>query len=266
MNTPAFKSREPKAIEFFCRHLVALCITFRLTRSEAEQQPEFRAYAGTLICIRNSIFFLTAGHIIRELEEARESDKVVIQSAVLADTFGWRRICDHPIPFDLKSARLFYIDDDEAALDFGLILLEPCYVRLLAANGVVALEEKNWIYQSTVTFDNYMMLGLPEEFTSSRVSDSGNGFVSPAMFSVRRLGSIPGGTPEACHSRFVGKIDRTLALKSVKGMSGGPIFGFSIGPQIRYWVVALQSSWLPDQRIVFGCPLPVLASLLTEGQ
>jgi len=47
------------------------------------------------------------------------------------------------------------------------------------------------------------------------------------------------------------------------GMSGGPIFGFRHGPPMTYWVVAIQSSWLPSEGIVFGCPLPIMAELLT---
>jgi hypothetical protein len=49
------------------------------------------------------------------------------------------------------------------------------------------------------------------------------------------------------------------------GLSGStePIRGFNLTPPMRYWVVALQSTWLRDRRLVFGCPLPVLASLLT---
>jgi hypothetical protein len=35
--------------------------------------------------------------------------------AVLVDTFGWRRVCYQPVPFDLRSAHRFFIDDDEQA-------------------------------------------------------------------------------------------------------------------------------------------------------
>ncbi|MCX5896195.1 MAG: hypothetical protein NTZ51_10250 [Proteobacteria bacterium] len=54
-----------------------------------------------------------------------------------------------------------------------------------------------------------------------------------------------------------------LPLSSIVGMSGGPIFGFKYGPPMAYWIVAIQSSWLRSQGIVFGCPLPVLAGMLT---
>jgi hypothetical protein len=48
-------------------------------------------------------------------------------------------------------------------------------------------------------------------------------------------------------------------------MSGGPIFGLKFeGEQTKYWIVAIQSSWLSDERIVFGCPLPIFASMMVE--
>jgi hypothetical protein len=48
-------------------------------------------------------------------------------------------------------------------------------------------------------------------------------------------------------------------------MSGGPIFGFNLQDRFpRYWIVALQSSWNEKRYVVFGCPLPTLASLMTE--
>lgn len=145
-----------------------------------------------------------------------------------------------------------------------MIALSPYYVRLLAANGAVALEEVNWARQDRVTFDFYAMLGFPEEFVSETVNDAGEGFVYPTMFRVHRLEPPPEDTPVTRHPRFVGRIDQELPLNSVKGMSGGPIFGFTIGEDIRYWVVALQSTWRPTSRIVYGCSLPVLASLMSR--
>jgi hypothetical protein len=265
MNAPVKQWSDSEGVQFFCRHLVALCVTFEhVGGNQADKEPSFAAYAGTLIKIQESIFLLTAGHILRQLESALRSDKIGITGAVLADTFGLNRICDQPIPFDLKNARMFYIDDNEQGLDFGVIYLEPYYVRLLAANGVFALSEKNWIHQHSVDFDAYVMLGLPEEFTSERVTASGDGVVSPTMFRVHRLASPPEDRPPTQYPQFVGQIDQELPIKSVKGMSGGPIFGFRLEPQTVYWIVALQSSWNPTTRIVYGCSLPILASLLAK--
>ncbi|WP_424958816.1 hypothetical protein [Hyphomicrobium sp. 1Nfss2.1] len=244
---------------------MGLCIAFEHHDDEQTgHTPRFAAYAGTLIRIRDAYCFLTAGHILREVEQALQSDNVDIKSAVLADTFGRGRFKDHPIPFDLKSASIFYIDDDDEGLDFGVMLLQPYYIRLLATNGIVALEEKNWAHQASVRFDGYAMLGLPEEYTSAFVSASGDGVVSPTMFAVQRVAPPLAGGRSTKFERFVAQVDPAIGLKSIKGMSGGPIFGFNLEERHpRYWVVALQSAWSPARGLVFGCPLPILASLMT---
>lgn len=266
MSTSTDQQKDTDTLEFFCRHLVALCVNFDyLDGPDATSRgPRFTAYAGTIICIRDMVCFLTAGHIVRELDEAIRSNRVTIYSAVLADTFGWRRISNHPIPFDLIGAPRFFIDDENEGLDFGLIALRANDVRLLAANGISALFEENWIHQPRLSFDGYFMLGLPSEFVSERLSSSGLGAVSPTMFRVQRLDLPPEGTRKTRHPRFVGQLDRDLPFNSIDGMSGGPIFGIKFGPPMRYWVVALQSAWRRDVDVVFGCFVLVLASLVTE--
>ena len=265
MNAELGGEREANFLEFFCRHLVGLCVTYRHKNSEDTGQPaRFAACSGTLIMIRDAVLYLTAGHVLKKLDELRAHDRVEITDAALADTFGWKRISDVPIPFDLKNARLFYLDDKEEGLDFGVIVLEPHYVRLLVKNGVAALTEENWIHQHTVRYDGYAMLGFPEELASERVSASGDGSVSPVMFAVKRLQSVPDDRSPTRHPEFVGQLDPGLSLSSVKGMSGGPIFGFKLKPEPRYWIVALQSSWDRHKRIVYGCDLSTLASLMTK--
>lgn len=265
MNAEPDWKHKADLLEFFCRHLVGLCVTYRHKNSEDADQPaRFVACSGTLIMIGNAVFYLTAGHVLKELDKLRSHDQVEIATASLADTLGWKRISDIPIPFDLKNAQLFYVDERKEGLDFGVIMLEHHYVRLLAKNGVVALTEIDWINQHTVSYDGYAMLGFPAELTSERVSVSGEGSVAPVMFRVKKLQSAPAGRPPTRHPEFIGQLDPRLSLSSMEGMSGGPIFGFKLKPETRYWIVALQSSWNRQKRIVYGCDLPTLASMMTK--
>ena len=225
----------------------------------------FSAYSGVLICIRGICSFLMAGHALKDLNIALESGDIVVESAVLADTFGPDTISEKPIPFDLLSEPKFFIDDMEEGLDFGLIALRPYYVTLLAKHGIKALFEENWIAQHRVNFDAYVMLGLPEEFVSYEKDGLETvGKVYPTMIRVKAMDSPPEGTKPTTYPRFVGKLDENLPLSSIVGMSGGPIFGFRYEPPMAYWIVAIQSRWLRSERVVFACPLPVLAELLTR--
>jgi hypothetical protein len=81
--------------------------------------------------IEGALYFLTAGHVLKELRELRDNSQVVIENASLADIFGHKRVSNTPIPFDLKSAHLLFIDDEEMGLDFGVIPIGPHHARLL---------------------------------------------------------------------------------------------------------------------------------------
>jgi len=252
-----------RIVEFYCRHLVGLCVTYR-HRHEAGLRSRFATCSGTLIYVEGALYFLTAGHVLKELQNLRTSEQVEIEDAALADVFGWKRVSEKPIPFDIKSAHLCYIDDDELGLDFGVIPLGPHHARLLAKNGVVALSEINWAHQDGIECDAYVILGFPEEFSSERVSASGDVTVGPTMVPVQRV------EPPLEHEvnttkfpRFVGRLSPKLPLKSLRGMSGGLIIGIQYEPVQRYWVVGLQTSWHRQRRYACGCRLPVLGSLMT---
>jgi hypothetical protein len=253
-----------KGLRFLCRHLVGLCVTYRhTTEKEALLPSRFTTCSGTLIAIEGALYFLTAGHVLKALKQLRDSDGVLIEHASLADIFGLGRVSDTPIPFDLKEAQLCFIDDEESGLDFGIIPIGHHHTRLLAKNRVIALSEANWISQSNVRFDGYLMLGFPAEMVSERVSEASTVIIQPTMFAVKRM-DVADDQRATTYPRFIGQISPDLPIKSLEGMSGGLILGFRDQPKLSYWVVAIQSSWNPNTRMTYGCSLPVLASLLTH--
>jgi hypothetical protein len=252
-------AQEQSILGYFGRHLVALCVTSR----QGDGPSRFTAYSGTLLRIDDAVLWLTAGHIVRQIEDVLESSHITIDESVLADAFGESFVSEKPVPIDLRASPRSYCDDDNG-LDFGAIILHPHLVRLLIANGVAILEEVNWVRQHNVAFEGYMMLGLPDELTSQVLPDDGLATVSPTMIAVRRLEEEPEGHKLAS-PRLTARIIDPIPLASVVGMSGGPILGFAGNEkELRYWIVALQSAWLKETRTTFACPLPVFAPLLTE--
>ena len=178
--------------------------------------------------------------------------------------FGAGSATNVPIPFDVRHAQIFYRDSDNLGLDFGVIILDSYYVRLLAMTGVVAISEKNWIDQGKIDFDGYALLGFPQELVSERASINGEINLCPLMFPVDRLAAAPPERRATYYPQFVGQLRPHLNLKSVRGMSGGPIFGFR-NSDSQYWIIALQSSWDPQKRIIYGCSLPVIGAWLTNN-
>jgi hypothetical protein len=253
-----------KGLQFLCRHLVGLCVTYRhIAEEEARLPSRFTTCSGTLLFVEGALYFLTAGHVLRELKELRDSKHIIVEHASLADIFGARRVSDTPIPIDLHSALLCFVDDEGLGLDFGVIPIGPHHARLLTKNGVIALSEENWIKQQGMKFDGYLMLGFPAELVSERVSDSSRVIIQPTTFSVKRLDPAADNS-NTTYPRFIGQVSHDLPLKSLKGMSGGLILGFRLQPKLSYWVVAIQSSWRPETKMFYGCSLPILASLMTH--
>ncbi len=81
----------------------------------------------------------------------------------------------------------------------------------------------------------------------------------PVMIEIDRLSpsdveNVPSDT------WFVGRIPQDF-IKDIKGMSGGPIYGFrkAENGQWSYHIVAVQSWWRKDSRTTFGCSVPVFA-------
>ncbi len=252
-----------KWIQPFYSHLVALCVTFTDAKASSETATIwFRSFAGTLLRVEGQAYFLTAGHILRNLYEG--GNGVQICRARLVDSFGPNVISHEPIPFDLLNEPRFYIDKPEDGLDFGIIPLRENYTRLLEVNRLAFIDEQNFRDVPT-DFDAYFMMGLPRELASLRVSESGTAEIEPVTISIQKKETLPFNMemPAPLNPPFVGKIDPGF-LQSIEGMSGGPIVGLKQGTPDRYWIVALQSAWYPGKREVIGCPLVVLFSFLKE--
>jgi hypothetical protein len=253
-------SSNDRSLQLLGRHLIAICVTYRRHADSKESPTRFAPFAACIIDVRGQSFILTAGHIVGALIELFDEGINSVLSCVIADTFGDGVTDRHPIPFDFRSADKFFIDDDDIGLDFGLIRLKEYYVRLIRGNNVVPLDENAWKMSSDVKPDHHFVLGLPEDFVTNELKSGEEGSLASVLVRIRKLDPIEfSSTTE--YPRFIGEAAAT-PLSTFRGMSGGPIFAFDSRKLDRYWIVAIQSSWLASRRIVFGCSLPVVGSLI----
>jgi hypothetical protein len=256
-------TRKPDLLDLFGRHLVSLSLSFAVVAAAGgKTSPILKSFSGTLIFIKNKLFYLTAGHIIREIDQRLDSGEVIIEKAYLTDVFGLERKTDQSIPFNYVDAPRMY--NDANGLDFGLIGLRRYYQDLLASNGILPVEERSWRNVPSTGFDSYMMLGLPEELMAYDYSESPKLFLSPALIRIEKEEEPPNELAENSIDRFYGRITGDIPLTSISGMSGGPIFGIKVGPPARYWIVAIQSSWLPTTKHIAACPIKTIATLVDE--
>jgi hypothetical protein len=138
----------------------------------------------------------------------------------------------------------------------------------LQANGIVAVSQENWEKQHEVDFGLHMMIGLPQRvIESSAWKNQGlvhfEAFVRPMTIDIEKLDELPAGARATRYPRFIGKIRGDLPLDDISGMSGGPILGFSKKAD-KYWIIAIQSSWLSATKIVFGCPISIIADFVEK--
>jgi hypothetical protein len=258
LNDPDFE----KAFIFFSRHLVSLSGSCQpLIQGMPTGEEQHFTYSGFILSIRGVWNFVTAGHILKDHDNLLAEKRVKHTRCFLLDDFGPDTISNVPIPFDYENAPRLYID--EAGLDFGLVALSPHYQRLLQANGIVPVDEEQWIHQHKVKFDRYFMVGLPSLFLSTDSTDD-------TLIQNMAVTIIPAAPvedeslalPQTKYPRLVAKLPDNYPLDEIDGMSGGPILGFSDSVKNRYWVVAVQSRRLRSKRLIFACPIPVLATLV----
>jgi len=266
--------RQNEIVKFFCRHLVALSGTYEHLndRGQPSGQHRFFHYSGFVMSFRGHWVFVTAGHALEDFEMKRP--KVHVSEVVLTDIFGTDAVSNIPIPLAYDDAVKYHEFDMAEGLDFGMILLGEHERRLLKANGIIAVAEENWARQGAVAFSMYSILGIPENVplpdstinVEEKVAAKQQGMVQPILLSVQEIDQ-PDNVDRPTYPWFVAKISENAKIESVVGMSGGPILGFAKDSEgrLRYWVVALQSWWDKDRRIVFGCRVPFFAEMICNG-
>ena len=206
-------------------------------------------------------FLITAGHCIRAIESLTGRCGYNIIRCQLIDSLGLGATHQEPIPFAYKEAHPACLSDDYA-FDYGVMVLSPYYRRLLEVNKVQALNELVW-RNEPVKVDFYILLGIPME--SVKV-DASSIEIAPTLLTVEPISEKPKGFAEVDAPLFYGRIVLGERLRSIEGMSGGPLFAFhkNESGELRYWLTALQSRWLPKSQFIAACPTTLLGHFL-EG-
>lgn len=253
-------SATDRALAFFCRHLVGIAVVYRHVSDAPSKPSTVNTYSGTLLIFGGMVSWLTAGHVVAEINEMYERPDIQVVSCSFIDMFGYEAKHREPIPFVWAKAYKTYVDED--GLDFGLVALDPYYVKLLAANGVKAMDERNWSVPDDL--DVHFILGFPKEYADTALDIDDTFGVTPVLQRVEKLHAPPEEAEfqPVSNPLFFGRI-LGEALTSVKGMSGGPIIGMRSGDPSVYWLVALQRS--QKGRIITGCPIPVAGAILSES-
>ena len=256
-----------------CRHFVVLTGTyFQLDDSGKPTSGELLfTYSAFVMSFGGVWFLITAGHVIKEINEYIHHKNIKIREFDLLDWTGTDAKHDTLIPFDYESAAPNELWNKERGVDFGFLVLSDHYKTLLQANGIIAFEEKDWIKQpKDEDYVAYCVLGVPKQLVEQKLGVSITGVpyigtLSAELLWLRRVPESldPGQTTQ--FPRFVAEITDLGDLQTIEGMSGGPVFGLAKRDgQLKYWPVAIQSSWERKTKTIYASPLAPCAYALYQ--
>ena len=240
-------------VRFFHKHLIPILFTVQ----DGELSRQF-IVTSFVLSIDDRWFLITAGHCIQEIEELK-SKGVKIVSCSLIDNMGEDARFEHKIPFAYENASPEYLSDD-LDYDYGVIRLSHYYRQLLESNNIEPLTEEVWDKQPS-EFHFYKLIGVPYELLEITPKFI---HVTTTLIDVELINAELREKLKISSHQFAGKVLLGKGIKNIEGISGGPIFGFLENPpgQLKYWLVALQSRWFSDSKIIIGCPTKLLGQFL----
>ena len=243
-----------------CQHLVGLS-WFEGTKNangEFTTPPQPRIASGFLLEVCDRVCLITAGHVYSEFEERMVNHGIIYDTPRLLDCWSKKTSGNcTSIPFDFFDTPMFPVHDDEYGLDFCVLDLTRNTLELLTKT-TLPFWKKDWRSQPKIEeFHHFKMLGLPFE-AGERQTTYGNSNATtvygyrPVMIAVDRNSEPPIWATETEFERFYGTLSPTCNLTNIRGMSGGPIFGFQKQGDGRwkYWPVAIQSAWNEKKELL----------------
>lgn len=241
------------------RHFVTLSCVQTLPGASAEKVFVF---SGFLAEVGGVWFYVTAGHILRDIRVAL-STGAKFDIWRLGDQTAGNRFKNTAIPYAFDIKRWLVIEDEESGLDYAAVVLEDMYCQLLKAGGAIAIDKNAWGDHVT-EHDQWALVGIPSE----TVSYDGETIIS-ARVVVAPIEQVdePAISGPKAQNQFYGRLkgDSSGVVKDIDGMSGGPIFALKKVQGIwKYTVIGVQSGWYSSSRIITACPFTSLGLALEQ--
>ena len=247
---------DSKLVSYFQKHLVPIVFS----RQKDDEIQKF-IVTSFVLSVLEQWFIVTAGHCISAINQLVNEHGYKITNCYLIDSFGLGAKHLSPIPFDFVASNPVCLSEKKE-FDYGIIPLSSHYVNLLKANNIQPLNEEVWKKQPTHV-DFYLLLGVPSQLTKLK---SNNIEFITTQHRIKPVEEKPAEFPDTNWPLFYGRITLDESITNIEGMSGGPILGFYKNDknELRYWLIALQSTWLEHSKIIKACPTRILGNYLEE--
>lgn len=231
------------------RHFVTLsCVQ----HPPASGEMKVHVFSGFVVAVKGEWFYMTAGHILRDIRHALEGgSKFDIWR--FGDQTAGNRFRDTAIPYDFDLEKWFVLEDADAGLDYATVHIGGLLRQLLEAGGVTALDRNAWGDHVT-EHEHWVLIGIPRE----TVAYDGKTIISARVVMAPLIPTdAPSLAEQKAENQFYAQLadDSEAFVRDVDGMSGGPVFMLHrVGETWKYKVIGVQSAWYRSSRVVAVCP------------
>lgn len=265
----------PDCMERFANYVGQFFLPLVITCSR-EGKVLSEAFSGFLLLYRRYPFWITAGHVLSGIDEILGGKAAKVHRVAWCDNFEVRAASS--IPTDLRRLPRAWVDKD--GLDLGIVLLSGHDARLINAN-----KRKQFIDESGCTeptnwhISGLFLTGSPAQMLTQQESHVVPRFVRVDLRSgstclpanpVRSRCVLPDDHfwkyPDAMFARIMdwNHVVHAQPFDSIKGMSGGPVFGMRMRDQACR-LVGVQSAWLPKHQMIRATGVQSLLLALDYG-
>lgn len=232
------------------RHFVTLsCVQ----HPPPPHEMQVHVFSGFVVEIAAQWFYLTAGHILRDIRAATATGSV-FDVWRLGDQTAGHKFQDTAVPYDFEIDLWCVLEDAELGLDYAAVHLGGLYRRQLEVGGVLPFGPDSWS-DHTVPHDHWVLLGVPRE----SVAYDGKTMITARIVVAPLTVTEPPPMAEGrADHQFYAKLagDSDGFVTDLDGMSGGPVAMLKhVDGGWKYSIIGVQSGWYPSLRTIAACPI-----------
>ena len=153
-NTPT-SSLTGRVVRTVGKHFVTLsCLQY----PPADVSAKSLVFSGFMVDVSGEWFYVTAGHIIRDIRIALASGSSFDRWRLDDQTAG-NRFDGKAVPYDFNPEEWLQLEDRDTGLDYAAVHLREYYRRQLEAGGITAIARNAWSDHAT-EYDHWVLLRI----------------------------------------------------------------------------------------------------------
>jgi hypothetical protein len=241
------------------RHFVSLSCVQQIPTFSDEK---LLVFSGFLVDINGAWFYVTAGHILKNIKKSLEAGGT-FDIWRFDDQTASQKFNGRAIPYSFEIGDWIVLEDADTGLDYAALPLRDLYRQGLKAGGACPIGREAW-GDHTAEHDFRALVGIPSETVEY---DNETIITARIVIAPVTPSEQPPMAQKKAENQFYSKLPdgSEQFFKDVDGMSGGPIFAIKKVDGIwMYWVIGVQSAWYPTSKILVACPFSFFGQIL-EG-